>query len=305
MFSYASTMSVLRTLQHRYPFLSCHPITITQYGREVTDVRIGCGRQHLLFTASHHANEWITARILLRFLADYTTAIAAKQPISGYDAKTLYQKTCLHLVPLVNPDGVDLVTGAVCTASSQYRRACAIAREFPAIPFPDGWKANACGVDLNLNYPAGFSQAIEIKRAQGFDRPAPCNWPGCTPLNQRETAALAALSQKIRPKIAIALHTQGQEIYWRYGNYCDPSAQALGQRMAAASGYTLTDPTPDSANAGFKDWFIAQFSQPGYTVEAGLGKNPLPLSQFPAIYRQTLPILILALAETAQIPCLK
>ena len=108
-------------------------------------------------------------------------------------------------------------------------------------------------------------------------------------------AALAALTEKLSPHCTVALHTQGQEIYWRYGDYADPAAQALGEQMADASGYSLTHPAPGSANAGFKDWFIARFARPGFTVEAGLGQNPLPLTQLPEIYHQVLPILCLAM----------
>lgn len=295
MFSYASAMAALRSLQRRYAFIACHPIGTTEYGRELTHVRIGCGRRRVLLTAAHHANEWITALVLLAFLEDYAAAFAAGQPLWGIPTRMLYREVTLSVVPLVNPDGVDLVTGAVCPASRQYSRARAIAAAFPQTPFPSGWKANACGVDLNLNYPAGFAQAVQIKRALGFDRPAPCNWPGRTPLDQRETAALAALTEKLSPHCTVALHTQGQEIYWRYGDYADPAAQALGEQMADASGYSLTHPAPGSANAGFKDWFIARFARPGFTVEAGLGQNPLPLTQLPEIYHQVLPILCLAM----------
>ncbi len=43
---------------------------------------------------------------------------------------------------------------------------------------------------------------------------------------------------------------------------------------------------PYSANAGYKDWFIQHYNRPGYTIEAGIGVAPLPLSQFDKIYRE-------------------
>lgn len=51
-----------------------------------------------------------------------------------------------------------------------------------------------------------------------------------------------------------------------------------------------------SSYAGYKDWFIQDFDRPGYTVEAGLGENPLPISQLPEIVRDNLPILLLGLS---------
>ena len=37
---------------------------------------------------------------------------------------------------------------------------------------------------------------------------------------------------------------------------------------------------------GFKDWFIDKFRRPGFTVEIGIGKNPLPPERADSIYRQ-------------------
>ena len=38
------------------------------------------------------------------------------------------------------------------------------------------------GVDLNLQFPAGWEQAKEIKYAQGFNQPAPRDFVGFGPL---------------------------------------------------------------------------------------------------------------------------
>ena len=88
-----------------------------------------------------------------------------------------------------------------------------------------------------------------------------------------------------------ALHTQGEEIYWQFKDIFVPGARELGEKMAAVSGYTLADTPYESAFAGYKDWFLQYFRRPGYTIEAGKGENPLPLSEFAAIYRKVAPIL--------------
>ena len=64
--------------------------------------------------------------------------------------------------------------------------------------------------------------------------------------------------------------------------------------MARVSGYTLAEPAEASSYAGYKDWFIKVFQKPGFTIEAGFGINPLPLSQFDEIYRENLGILVIA-----------
>jgi hypothetical protein len=47
-------------------------------------------------------------------------------------------------------------------------------------------------------------------------------------------------------------------------------------------------------HAGYKDWFIEEYTRPGYTIEAGLGRNPLPISQFDMIYNNNEEIMLLA-----------
>ena len=66
--------------------------------------------------------------------------------------------------------------------------------------------------------------------------------------------------------------------------------------MAAASGYRLCEPAPESANGGLRDWFMEEYHRPGYTIEIGRGENPLPLSDVPKLYEEILPIFALLLA---------
>ena len=94
-------------------------------------------------------------------------------------------------------------------------------------------------------------------------------------------------------RLVISYHTQGQEIYWNFQNINPPGGYEIGTRFANLSGYLLTEVPYNSSFAGFKDWFIQTYYRPGYTIEAGIGENPLPISQFDEIYRDNLGILVL------------
>ena len=287
------TQTVQR-LAEKYPFLEVEKLTDTACGRPVWAMVMGEGDRHVLYTAAHHANEWITATLLLKFSEDLAEAVRSGGTINGADAVKLLEDATIHLIPMVNPDGVDLVTGAIPAGSEEYDRAVRIAGDFPEIAFPDGWKANLLGVDLNLQYPAGWMLAREIKFSEGFDRPAPRDYVGRAPLNQKETGALAGYTEETDPDLVLAYHTQGKVIYWQFRDYQVPGAKLLGEEFARLSGYDLADTPYESSFAGYKDWFIQKFRRPGYTIEAGLGENPLPLEQFPEIYRDNLPILLTA-----------
>ena len=94
-------------------------------------------------------------------------------------------------------------------------------------------------------------------------------------------------------RLIITYHTQGKEIYWKFQNYAPAEAEEIGKLFASVSGYRLAQVPYNSSFAGYKDWFLQEYRKPGYTIEAGLGQNPLPISQFSEIYRDNLGILVL------------
>ena len=286
--------NAILALVSTYPFLRTELLTSTAFQRPIRSLVIGTGERKVLFTAAHHANEWITAYILLKYAEDMAEAIRTGGNIGNQNAQVLSEAVTIYMVPLVNPDGVDLVTGALQPGNIQYDLAQRLADNYPQIPFPDGWKANLLGVDLNLNYPAGWLQAREIKFSQGYTLPGPRDYVGRAPFNQFETRSLAEYTEMVDPALVLAFHTQGQEIYWTFSDIEVPGARELGEAMAQASGYRLADVPYNSAFAGYKDWFIQEFRRPGYTIEAGLGANPLPLADFDEIYADNLPLLNIA-----------
>ena len=281
-------------LVERYPLLRTEKLGVTAFGRSLRTLVVGNGPRKVVYSAAHHANEWITTPVLLKFAEELAAAMEAGGEIFGTDAGQLADTATIYMVPMVDPDGVDLVTGAIEPGTLQYETARRLADNYPAIPFPEGWKANLLGVDLNLNYPAGWLQAREIKFSQGYTRPGPRDYVGRAPLNQIETRLLAGYTEFLDPALVLAYHSQGEEIYWQFLDYDVPGARELGERFAEVSGYRLAETPYESSFAGYKDWFIQKFRRPGYTIEVGSGTNPLPLEQFDKIYQDNLGILVTA-----------
>lgn len=280
--------AALRRLSRSCPALKLGFIGRSVLGRAIFSASVGHGERRLLLSAGHHANEWVGTQVLMRFLSELCSGGICRIP-----SATIFDKCTIYMVPLLNPDGVDLASGRL-RCGDAFSSARLIAGDFPEIPFPRGWKANIKGIDLNLQYPAGWEEARRIKHAQGFDSPAPRDYVGTTPLQAPEALALAAYTRSVSPDAVVALHSQGQVIYWKYGELEPCGSAALGQRMSAVSGYALETTPYESGHAGYKDWFIKEFSRPGYTVELGLGENPLPGEQFCDIYAEASPMLLQA-----------
>lgn len=281
-------------LVRAYPFCRTALLTRTAFGRPIRTLELGTGSRRVLYTAAHHANEWITSLVLLKFAEEFAIAMENGGSLFGADARALARSATVCLIPMMDPDGVDLVVGQITQGDISYDLARRLAQNYPSVPFPEGWKANLLGVDLNLNYPAGWLQAREIKFRQGYTSPGPRDYVGRAPLNQLETRALAQYTAEFDPALVLAYHAQGREIYWSFQDIAVPGARELGELFAQVSGYTLTEPAYNSSFAGYKDWFIQQFRRPGYTVEVGQGVSPLPLSQFDTIYQDNLGILVTA-----------
>ena len=160
----------LNVLKQTYSFLQIGSAGKSIMGKDISYVKVGRGAKEVFYSASYHANEWITSVVLLEFLYEYCNAIQNNSTIFGFPARRLFETTSIYVMPLVNPDGVDLVTGALSKSSPSYKQAEKIAYGFATIPFPDGWRANIRGVDLNLQFPAEWEMARKIKYEQGFTR---------------------------------------------------------------------------------------------------------------------------------------
>ena len=113
------------------------------------------------------------------------------------------------------------------------------------------------------------------------------------PLVTPEALALYNFTLFHNFRLILAYHTQGKEIYWQFQNYAPSEAEQVGRLFENVSGYRLADVPLESSFAGYKDWFLQEYRRPGYTIEAGIGQNPLPISQFNEIYEDNLGILVL------------
>ena len=191
--SYLLTGLMLKGLAVRYPFIQVKEIGRSVMGRPILDVSMGNGPLQVGYVGPHHADKGSIVMGMFRFLEEYASACSTNE----ISAKKLYDAITLHIVPLVNPDGVDLVSGALDPMDSFYIQAQALAAHFPDIPFPEGWVSNISGVDLSLQYPAGWEETRRVRFAQGFTRPGPQGYVGSEPLIAPECRTLAKWTKRL------------------------------------------------------------------------------------------------------------
>ena len=285
-YTYTHMMNDLRKLLDAYPFLHRSNIGSSVLGKELPELTIGHGAKRVHYNGSFHANEWITTPIILTFLNDYLLALTNHSSIRGISPSSLYQQTFLSIVPMVNPDGVDLVIQG--PPNDEALRNQLIAWNNDNADF-SGWKANIHGIDLNDQFPAKW----ELESARNPTTPGPRDYGGERPLSEPEAIAMADLTKQGDFSRVLAFHTQGRVIYWGFENLEPPESEVLVNEFSRVSGY---EPVQSAGSyAGYKDWFIQDWRRPGFTVELGSGTNPLPISQFDDIYEESLGIFLAAL----------
>ena len=177
--------------------------------------------------------------MLMKFIADYCYCYQNNLNIYNTSARALYNSTSIFIMPMVNPDGVNLITGEIPRSSPSYIFAQNIARNYPFLTFPTGWKANIRGVDLNLQFPAGWEQARAIKFSQGFTTPSPRDFVGFGPLTEPESLAIYNFTLRHNFNLILAYHSQGEVIYWQFQNYNPPNSRRIGEAFEQSSGYSL------------------------------------------------------------------
>lgn len=282
----------IRGLKARYPFIEVGSIGKSVLGRSLPYIRLGRGPVEVFYNGSHHAIEWITTPLLMKFIENFSRAYSTSTSIRGYNVRNIWNRCSIYIVPMVNPDGVNIAIEGPKPGNPYY--ADLFRWNDTGLPFHLVWKANTRGVDLNRNYPAAWEAAKAQEPALGIDGPGPTRYGGPFPLSEPETAAMVNFTRQHNFKLVISYHTQGRVIYWLYRGIVPPGSQQIAQIFARASGYTVAYTPYEAAFAGYKDWFIEEYRRPGYTIEVGLGTNPIPITQFNTIYQNNEEIMLLA-----------
>ena len=95
-------------LNRLYSFLNIQIIGNSILGSPIFAIKLGRGSKEVFYSASIHANEWITSLVLMKFVEDYCRAYVTNGNLYGYNVKDLFNSVSIYISPMVNPDGVGL-----------------------------------------------------------------------------------------------------------------------------------------------------------------------------------------------------
>ncbi len=214
-------------------------------GRDIFAVKIGEGSPVGLAQYAMHGREFITAKLALHHFE-------------------LGMKTgSFWLVPLVNPDGALLSQTGLSSVRDLAKKEKLLAWNGGKEDF-SLWKANASGVDLNVNFPALWGKGVKNVRTRGGE-----NCIGDTPFSEPETLALKNFTKTVKPDYTVSYHTKGEEIYWYFYQSMRtcPQHKRLALALSVSTGYPLA--YARGSAGGYKDWCIHALKIPAFTVEVG------------------------------------
>jgi g-D-glutamyl-meso-diaminopimelate peptidase len=276
---YDSRKKIIADLLDKYDFLECNVIGKSACGRDIDLLRLGNDKSAVLWAGAFHGMEWLTSLVLLKFVSAICEHIKRGERVLGVDPKQKLNQRGLAVVPCVNPDGVEISLNGSESAGKYSGLVNSVIKGDTST-----WQANARGVDLNHNYNAGWKELKNLEIKNGITSPAVTRYGGPWPESETETVTITNLCRKNNFDNAIAFHSQGEEIYWKYGPDIPVHSEQIAIALAFSSGYELSAPEGLAVGGGFKDWFIAKMHRPAFTVEIGKGKNPLPLSDLNPVY---------------------
>lgn len=289
-YTYQNLKEDISKLAADFPWLEIGSIGKSVWGKELWYIRIGEGKNKLLYNGAHHGMEWITSAMLMQFVQSFARAKTKNAALGGFDVRVLCSRASVYVVPMLNPDGVRLAAAGLPNRldikTKQYLLRINKSSDFSR------WQANANGIDLNHNYDAMWRKSKELEAEYGIYSPGPTRFSGRFPESEPESRALAEFTRKQNFLLTISFHSQGKVIYHGFMGKEPPNSLRIAKAFTKISPYQLDNTEGIASYGGYKDWFVDKFNRPGYTVEVGAGQNPLPIGQLERIYKETLPIML-------------
>lgn len=220
-------------------------------------------KKKILIQSTMHAREWLNSQLVMK-MAERCCKYYYSGKYNGKAYSKLFNKVCVYIVPMLNPDGVNISQYGLARIKSPSLRK--LVKRLGRGSYRR-WKANARGVDLNRNFSAGFRKGNSKGTKRGRE-----GYSGPYAFSERETKALVKLINQIKPKAVINYHEAGRVIY--YMKY-----SSLTRLVRQKTGYRLIRESISGANGSLGD-YLTRKGIAWCTPETCSGTAPVGHSQF-------------------------
>ena len=273
-------LEALEILSERYSFLRIHELCESILGKSIPVLTVGDGKRSVLYVGAHHGMEWMTSMLLLQFIHELCDGAYHEKRMWERSVPILLEQFSVHVIPMLNPDGVDYQIHGITEENPLYQRVISMNSGSPDF---SKWQANARGVDLNHNYDAGFREYKRLEAEEQIPCGAPTRYSGQEPESEPEVHGLCEYIRFQKDlRLVLSLHTQGEVIFC--GGHAINGTEAAISKLAQLTGYRVAMPEGLAAYGGLTDWCVEKQGIPALTLECGKGSNPLPLPAFFPIY---------------------
>ena len=282
-YDHERVMTEAAELEASYPgLIETRVIGSSVEGRELVALKVGYGDKTIIFNGAIHGCESFTTNFLMHLIDRYAYGYATDAEYEGYSYRELLDKVSFIIVPMLNPDGVNIAQNGPDAAAdpASIRTMDMTGTGYYA------WKANADGVDINRNFPYNWSRFNYVLW------PALRYYVGPYANSEPETQAMVSLLESEDFCLLADFHSYGETLYWTDNlseQYYDEHRE-LAELIMSGVGY---------GDAGIEDvdefaGYLSNYARGVYGVfSATVELTPYfgyPVSEFDAATERVYPI---------------
>lgn len=291
-YTYEEMQEDIAQMQARYPGLFHAGVTgQSADGRNLYELILGnsSAPKSILIHAGIHAREYINPYLVMEQLEQMLECYECGS-FHGRSYRELLDGVAVHIVPMVNPDGIAVSQfgegGLRSPELVQVLQACyaydtASGRTKSSYAgYLARWKANAHGTDLNKNFITGFGSDAKTLL------PSYAGYPGAAPFTEPETLSLGAVTLLCRPSVIINYHSMGEVAYWdtRESLYTGINTEFSSYMLSLVPYKRMGSGT---ASGSYLDWIYSGDNPVcSITFETGNAECPFTFEQYPKIWLQ-------------------
>ncbi len=281
-FDYACLRRKIYELKERFPF-ACYSVCARSWsGRAVFMLSLGNREAPALCLGGFKGGDFASVSVMLSLFEHLCACVAEDKKAAGVKIGDVLKEKGVIIIPCVNPDGMEIVAHGAVGAGNYaglVERVCADT---------SSWRANARGVDLNLNFSLGFTETKKIAEGCGYTSPGPYFYAGKVPESEPETRSLVRLCRAKNIRHTLTLQSGADYIYSPVLEKGAERQELMLRIIELSSGTARLEGLPGPFEKhGFSDWFAEKYSRPAFVLNTQLSQKE--------IYRKLEEMLVLSI----------